>query len=705
MSRQRRDSAMPAQTAGTAAAVTDVRRQAALLKTGALQNAILNSANFSSIATDEKGVIQLFNVGAERMLGYTALEVVDKITPADISDPQEVVARAQALSLELATPIQPGFEALVFKASRGIEDIYELTYARKDGSRFPAVVSVTALRDAQSGIIGYLLIGTDNTARKQAEAEQQLLNQRLRDQQFRTRFLTEFSIDALMTTDPRGIITDVNQQMEALIGYSRDELIGASFRNYFTDPNRAEAGIERLLSGSSGASYELTARARDGKETVVSCTGTTFHDRDSKSHGVFLTARDVTELKRLERALRESNHEMERAKAAAEKASLAKSDFLTCMSHDLRAPLNTILGFAQLIDSDTPPPTLAQTASVEQILRSGWYLLELINEIVDLSQIESGKLVLSMEPTSLTEVLRECQAMIVPLGRKRGIEMTFPPSGIPYFVNADRTRLKQVLISLLSNAIKYNQLNGTVVVECAMSTSVSTPQRIRVRIGDTGAGLSPDMLPELFQPFNRLGRERSAEEGTGIGLAMSKRLVELMGGVIGAESTVGSGSVFWFELNSSAEPRLETDGAYSAIVEVPVRHGAPVRSTLLYVEDNPANLKLIEQLIARSPDIALLTARDGLEGVDLARANQPDVILMDINLPGISGIEALKILREDPVTAHIPVVALSANAMRGDIEKALQAGFFRYLTKPIKVREFMETLEVALEFAALGRGH
>ena len=692
MSRQHRDRAI------------DVRREAALLKTGALQNAILNSANFSSIATDEKGVIQLFNVGAERMLGYTALEVVDKITPADISDPQEMVARAQALSLELATPIQPGFEALVFKASRGIEDIYELTYARKDGSRFPAVVSVTALRDAQSGIIGYLLIGIDNTARKHAEAEQQLLNQRLRDQQFRTRFLTEFSIDALMTTDPRGIITDANQQMEALIGYSRDELIGAPFRNYFTDPNRAEAGIERVLSGSSGASYELTARARDGKETVVSCTGTAFHDRDSKLHGVFLTARDVTELKRLERALQENNHEMARARAEAEKASLAKSDFLTCMSHDLRAPLNTILGFAQLIDSDTPPPTLAQTASVEQILRSGWYLLELINEIVDLSQIESGKLVLSMEPTSLTEVLRECHAMIAPLGRKRGITMTFPPSGIPYFVNADRTRLKQVLISLLSNAIKYNRLNGTVVVECAVSTSVSTPERIRVSICDTGEGLSPEMLPELFQPFNRLGRERSAEEGTGIGLVMSKRLVELMGGVIGAESTVGSGSVFWFELNSVAEPRLETDGAQTAIVEVPVRHGAPVRSTLLYVEDNPANLKLIEQLIARSPDIALLTARDGLEGVELARANQPDVILMDINLPGISGIEALKILREDPVTAHIPVVALSANAMLGDIEKALQAGFFRYLTKPIKVRELMETLEVALEFAALGRG-
>src|SRR5213594_2918904 len=225
--------------AGKAEAITEVRREAALLKTGALQDAIFNSANFSSIATDEKGVIQLFNVGAERMLGYTAAEVMDKITPADISDPQEVIARAKALSIELATPITPGFEALVFKASRGIEDIYELTYIRKDGSRFPAVVSVTALRDAQGAIIGYLLIGTDNTARQLVEEERKKLDQRLRDQQFYTRSLIESNIDALMTTDPLGIITDVNKQTEALTGYTRDELIGAPFKNYFTDSSRA----------------------------------------------------------------------------------------------------------------------------------------------------------------------------------------------------------------------------------------------------------------------------------------------------------------------------------------------------------------------------------------------------------------------------------------------------------------------------------
>ena len=300
-----------------------LRKQAdeVLLKAGALQRAIFNSANFSSIATDAKGVIQIFNVGAERMLGYTAAEVMNKITPADISDPQELVARAEALSIELATTITPGFEALVFKASRGIEDIYELTYIRKDGSRFPAVVSVTALRDAQDAIIGYLLIGTDNTARKLVEAEQRKLDQRLRDQQFYTRSLVESNIDALMTTDPAGIITDVNKQMEALTGCTRDELIGAPFKGYFTDPERAEAAIKRVLSERKVTDYELTACARDGKQTVVSYNATTFYDRDRTLQGVFAAARDVTERKRVEA-------ELQQAKAMAETASQTKSDLV-----------------------------------------------------------------------------------------------------------------------------------------------------------------------------------------------------------------------------------------------------------------------------------------------------------------------------------------------------------------------------------------
>ncbi|GAB4564622.1 MAG: PAS domain S-box protein [Rhizobacter sp.] len=665
--------------------------EAALLEAGALQNAIFNSANFSSIATDAKGVIQIFNVGAERMLGYAATDVMNKITPADISDPQEVIARAKALSAELSTPITPGFQALVFKASRGIEDIYELTYIRKDGSRFPAVVSVTALRDAQDAIIGYLLIGTDNTARKQVEAEQKKLDQRLRDQQFYTRSLIESNVDALITTDPNGIITDVNKQMEGLTGCTRDELIGAPFKNCFTDPERAEAGIKLVLRDKKVTNYELTARARDDKKTVVSYNATTFYDRDRTLQGVFAAARDITERKLLDQSLQETNAELESAKFAAEKANLAKSDFLSSMSHELRSPLNAILGFAQLMESGTPLPTPPQQESIGQILQAGWYLLELINEILDLALIESGKLSLSLEPMSLAEVLSDCQAMIEPQAAKGGIRVGFVPFEGAGFVNADRTRVKQVVINLLSNAIKYNRVGGSVEVSCRAVLA----QRLRISIRDTGEGLSSDKLAQLFQPFNRLGQEAGAEEGTGIGLVVSKRLVELMGGEIGAQSTVGVGSVFWIELNAAhAPPAIEpVDPAVYAPVRVVA--GAPVH-TLLCVEDNPANLMLVEKLLARRPDIRLLTAREGLRGIEVARASLPEVILMDINLPGISGFKVLKILRDDPTTAHIPVIALSANAMPRDIEKGLAAGFFRYLTKPIKVGDFMDTLDAAL---------
>jgi PAS domain S-box-containing protein len=677
------------------------RAEEALLKAGALQSAIFNSANFSSIATDAKGVIQIFNVGAERMLGYAAADVMNKITPADISDPQEVIARARELSVELATPITPGFEALVFKASRGIEDIYELTYIRKDGSRFPAVVSVTALRDAQNAIIGYLLIGTDNTARKQVEAEQQMLDQRLRDQQFYTRSLFESNIDAIMTTDPAGIITDVNKEMEALTGCTRDELIGAPFKKFFTDPERAEASIKAVLTEKKVTNYELTVRAWDGKETVVSYNATTFYDRNRRLQGVFAAARDVTERKRLDQVLQEKNLELESARSVAEKANLAKSEFLSSMSHELRSPLNAILGFAQLLDSEVPPATPSQKASIDQILHAGWYLLDLINEILDLAVVESGKLSMSVEPVSVAEVMLECHAMIEPQGQKHGHSLTFPRLELPHFVLADRIRLKQVLINLLSNAIKYSQPGGAVVVECAPGT----PERARTRISvrDSGAGLPPEKLAQLFQPFNRLGKESSSEEGTGIGLVMSKILVEMMGGSIGVESTVGVGSVFWFELDSAAAPSLAIEGADLAGVS---QAKAPLEAslrTLLYVEDNAANLKLVEQLIARRSDLRLLSAGDGRLGIEMARASLPDVILMDINLPGIDGFQALKILREDPATADIPVLAISASAMLGDIRKGLEAGFFRYLTKPIHVSEFMDAIDAVLEIAGSRR--
>ncbi|MDO9318597.1 MAG: ATP-binding protein [Gammaproteobacteria bacterium] len=547
------------------ALTTEVRRQDTLLKTGALQNAILNSANFSSIATDEKGLIQIFNIGAERMLGYAAADVMNTITPSELSDPQEILARATALSIELGTTIKPGFEALVFKASRGIEDIYELTYIRKDQTRLPAIVSVTALRDAHNNIIGYLLIGTDNTARKQIEAER--------------------------------------RQVES---------------------------------------------------------------------------------------------ELQMAMAAAERANLAKSDFLSSMSHELRTPLSAILGFAQLMETSSPAPTPLQQRSINQILKAGWYLLDLINEILDLALVESGKLSLSLEPMALSSIFQECQAMIEPQAQKRGISVSFPRFETPCFIHADRTRMKQILINLLSNALKYNSVNGAVIVTC----NITSPERIRICVEDKGQGLSPEKLEHLFQPFNRLGQEVTGMEGTGIGLVMTKRLIELMDGVIGVESIEGSGSVFWVEVNLSEAPQLTSSPATSA-VQLPERV-VTQQHTLLYVEDNPANLMLIEDLMARRPDIRLLSAQDGITGIEMALNFLPDVILMDINLPGINGIRVLEILSADPRTANIPVVALSANAMPRDIEKGLGAGFFRYLTKPIRINEFMDALDTAMEVATRG---
>jgi CheY-like chemotaxis protein/anti-sigma regulatory factor (Ser/Thr protein kinase) len=305
---------------------------------------------------------------------------------------------------------------------------------------------------------------------------------------------------------------------------------------------------------------------------------------------------------------------------------------------------------------------------------------------------------MSAEPVSLAEVMRDCQAIMESQAQQRGLHITFPQVDAGWFVHADQTRVKQVLINLISNAIKYNREQGTIEVKC----TASTPERIRVSIRDTGAGLVPEELAQLFQPFNRLSQEAGNEEGTGIGLVVAKQLVELMGGEVGVESTVGVGSVFWFELASVAAPHLAVESVKAAAPAEPqVPQGTPLR-TLLYVEDNPANLKLVEQLIARRPDLRLLSAVNGRLGIDVARASHPEMILMDINLPDINGFEALKILREDPATAHIPVVALSANAMPRDIEKGMEAGFFRYLTKPIKIMEFMDMLHVTLEFAAKG---
>jgi PAS domain S-box-containing protein len=516
------------------------RAEEALLKAGALQNAIFNSANFSSIATDAKGVIQIFNVGAERMLGYRADEVVNKTTPAEISDPREIISRADALSAELETTIAPGFDALAFKASRGIEDIYELTYIRKDGSRFPAVVSVTALRDADNVIIGYLLIGTDNTARKQIEAEQTQLSQRLRDHQFYTRSLFESNIDALTTTDALGIITDVNKQMEALTGCTRDELIGAPFKNCFTDPDLAEEGIKLAMSKRKVTDYEMIARDRAGKETVISYNATTLYDRDRKLQGVFAALREITERKQYERSLREATH-------TAEQANSAKSEFLANMSHEIRTPLNAVIGLGYLLEHTTLSEDQRQLLAKIQF--GGRALLGVINNVLDLSKIEAGEMSLEDEPFDLPELIRDLGQLLAPQAAAKGIELLVQSApSLPQIVSGDASRLRQILTNLLGNSIKFTE-SGHVELKAFFTERTSDRIRLRCTVQDTGIGIEASALNGLFMPFTQADASTTRRfGGTGLGLSIARRFIELMGGEIGVTSVLGAGSNFWIEM-------------------------------------------------------------------------------------------------------------------------------------------------------------
>jgi PAS domain S-box-containing protein len=686
--------------------------EADLLKAGALQSAIFNSANFSSIATDAKGVIQIFNVGAERMLGYTAAEVMNQITPADISDPEEVIARARALSLELGTPITPGFDALVFKASRGIEDIYELTYIRKDRSRFPAVVSVTALRDAQDTIIGYLLIGTDNTARKQVEEERMKLDQRLRDQHFYTRSLIESNIDALMTTDPRGIITDVNKQTEALTGCTRDELIGAPFKNYFTDPARAEAGINRVLSEGTVTDYELTARARDGTLTVVSYNATTFHDRDRRLQGVFASARDMTQLQRFEHALRQKNAELE-------DASRMKSEFLANMSHELRTPLNAIIGFSEVLsDGLVGDLTDKQRGFIGDIFRSGKHLLSLINDILDLSKVEAGKMILDLEEVPVAALFANSLSIVKGQAAARHVSLKVHGVEDLGAIRADARKVKQIVFNLLANAVKFSADGGRVTLGAARVPRSNVGQRscdwvgrsfplaesdftefLRISVTDGGIGISPEGLGHLFQPFSQidsgLGRKF---EGTGLGLAMVKLLTELHGGVVAVESAVGEGSCFtvWLPMRSAAD-----------MVRNPARAPTPTHlaalsgaRTALVVEGDSRSADLIRVQL-EGEGFEVLHVDTAEKALGIAAQRPLSLITLDIMLPSVDGWELLARLKEVPNLRHIPVVIISILA---DRKKGFALGAAAVMQKPISRLELSDSLvQIGLSPIVTGR--
>ncbi len=539
--------------------------EAALLDAGALQSAIFDSANFSCIATDAKGVIQIFNVGAERMLGYAAAEVLNKLTPADISDPQEVTERAEALSVELGTPIAPGFEALVFKASRSIEDIYELTYIRKDGSRLPALVSVTALRDAQDVIIGYLLIGTDNTARKHVESEREQLAQRLK----------------------------------------------------------------------------------------------------------------------------ERNLQLKKAKLAAEKANAAKSAFVANMSHEIRTPLNAIVGLTHLLRRGNPDP--AQTEKLDKIVDASSHLLSVINDILDFSKIEAGKLSLNVVDFSLGRMLDNVVSMIGPRVRDKRLELVVDQDELPPVLVGDSTRLAQALLNYLSNAVKFTE-RGKITVRLSRSEETATDLLVRFEVTDTGIGIATEKIADLFAAFEQIDATTSRRYGgTGLGLAITRRLAQLMGGEARVHSVPGQGSRFWFTARLG-KSRLSLQELTEAPVVADLNLEAlPAGARILLAEDNRINQEVTVALLAEV-GLRVEVANNGYEALEKARGGDYDLILMDMQMPGMDGLDATRAIRALPDCTTLPIIAMTANAFDEDRERCKAAGMNDFIVKPVEPERFFTTL-------------
>ncbi len=467
------------------------------------------------------------------------------------------------------------------------------------------------------------------------------------------------------------------------------------------DSNAVNAAYKRSLETQKP--YEITHRLLmpDGRVKYVTERCVSYFDAEGKPLRSAGTVQDVTELKQAELALKQLNEELEQrvqqrtdllqhAKEEADRANNAKSEFLSRMSHELRTPMNAIMGFAQLLESDRETPlTPDQADNVREISHAGLHLLELINEVLDLARIETGRIELSLEPVEMRSLIGECKALLLPLSSERGIELTLKIDGTGT-VQADRLRLRQILLNLLSNAVKYNCDKGSVHISCQPVAE----DKVRISVRDSGRGIGAEALPRLFKPFERIESAYDGIEGAGIGLALTKRLVEAMSGSIGVESVVGQGSTFWFEL-----PAAEAKDYSPSVVraDTALQNTYVATHTVLYVEDNPANLRLVRKIICTHTRLLMLDARTAEAGLEVAIAQHPNLILLDINLPGMSGFEVLRHLQDNPATCDIPVVAISANAMERDIKKGLAAGFADYLTKPLDISKLLSLLDTLLK--------